>query len=156
MSKLINENKNRENLIIDLRHSIGGSIRNCAKICNLFLPKGNIFTQEFKNKKTTFMSDENYHKFTEIFILVDQYTASSSEILAYALKTKLKNCNLIGCKTYGKTIGQDIITNKKYGFILSIDTFKWYIDDFSYDTINIVNPVNDDILQTLEQKIEKS
>ena len=110
--------------IIDLRHSASGSIKNCAKICSLLLPKGNIFTQEFKNKNVTYVSDENYYKFDEIFILVDNYTASSSEILAYALKTKLNNCKLIGYKTYGKTVGQDIRTNKKQGFILSTVTFK--------------------------------
>lgn len=156
LSKLINQNQDKKYLIIDLRQLSGGSIKNCANICNILLPKGDIFTQEFKNKRVTYTSDNNYHKFTNIFILVDKYTASSSEILAYALKTKLENCKLIGYKTHGKIVGQDIRTNKKQGFILSTVSFKWYIDKFSYETIEIIEPNNNDFIGTVNQEINNN
>lgn len=140
LSDIINKNKHKEYLIIDLRHSTGGNVKNCEAICNMLLPKCDIFTQNFKNKTVIYTSDENNFKFKKVFVLVDRYTASSSEILAYSIKTHLKNCVLIGEPTYGKTIGQDIITNKNHGVILSIISFTWCIDDFSYENVEIIKP----------------
>lgn len=156
LARLIRENTDKKYLIIDLRHSVGGSTKNCAKICNLLLPKGEIFSQKFKNRIVTYISDENYYKFDKVFIFVDKYTASSSEILAYALKTKLKNSQLIGYKTLGKTVGQNIITNKKQGFILSTVTFKWEIEGFLYETTEIVEPIAHDFFKTINQEIKCS
>lgn len=150
---LLNKNIDLKYLIIDLRGSHGGSIKTCANICNLLLPECDVFTQKFKNKIVTYTSDKNYYKFEKIFIFIDQQTASSSEILAYSLYTNLKNVVLIGAKTCGKTCGQDIITNKKYGFIFSTVTFLWQIKNFSYENIEIVKPKDDDCLIEVQKQI---
>ena len=76
--------------------------------------------------------------------------------MAYALKTKLEICKLIVYKTYGKTVGQDIRTNKKQGFILSTVSFKWYIDKFSYDTIEIIEPSDNDFIKTVREEISQN
>jgi len=151
--KLLNENMDKQYLIIDLRHSSGGSIKTCANLCNILLPKCEIFTQKFKNKIITYVSDENYYKFKKVFILVDQFTASSSEILAYSLKMQLDNSFLIGSKTFGKMCGQDIITNKKHRFIFSIVSFLWHIKDFSYEDTKISKPSTEDYMEEVKKYI---
>ena len=154
LSKIIRQNRDKEYLVVDLRHSAGGSVKNCAALCNMLLPKCDIFTQNFKNRTVTYLSDEDSFKFKKVFVLVDKFTASSSEIFAYSLKTHLKNCVLIGEPTYGKTVGQDIITNKKYGFILSVVSFTWHIDGFSYKDVEFVKPSScDNFIDTIVERM---
>ncbi len=155
--KLINLFKNNSKtkyLIIDLRGSCGGSIKTCADLCNLLLPRCEIFTQKFKRKIVTYFSSENYYEFEKIFIFIDAKTSSSSEILAYSLYTNLNNVILIGENTFGKTCGQNIITNKKYGFIFSIVSFTWEINDFSYENVKILKPDNGDCLDMILSYID--
>lgn len=151
---LFKSNLTTKYLIIDLRGSRGGSIKVCADLCNLLLPQCEAFSQRFKNKTVTYTSDENYHKFEKIFIFVDTKTASSSEILAYSLYTNLNNVVLIGENTFGKTCGQNIITNKKYGFMFSVVSFTWEINGFSYGNVKILKPENNDYLNAVRRYID--
>lgn len=154
LKELLNKNIDKKYLIIDLRGCLGGNVKICASLCNVLLPECEIFTQKFKNKIVTYMSDNKYYKFEKIFIFIDNYTASSSEILAYSIYNKLNNVSLIGFRTYGKTCGQNIITNKKYGFILSVVSFSWQIKNFSYKNLEILNPSNNDYIAEVQKQIK--
>lgn len=140
-------------LIIDLRGSPGGYLKTCINICNLLLPKCEIVSLNYRNKKTTIYSDQNYKKFKKIFILVDKMTASSSEILSYSLYTNLNNVVLLGEKTFGKNFGQDKIFNKKYNFCFIVPSFFWGITGFSYDNISM-KPIKKSFLDEVNSYVK--
>ena len=142
-------------LVIDLRGSTGGYLKSCIRICNLLLPKSEIVSLSYKNKKTVYYSNENYKKFKKLFLLLNATTASSSEILAYSLYTNLKNVVLLGEKTFGKLFGQDKIINKKYKFCFVIPSFFWNIKDFNYSNVNI-NPLKNSFLEDIFFQIKSS
>ena len=91
-----------DNLIIDLRGNSGGYLAQATKIAEMFLKKGKIiYSLENKNDlevtKDTTDESRNY----KVFVLVDNASASASEVLAAALKYSY-NATLIGTKSYGK------------------------------------------------------
>jgi hypothetical protein len=118
---------NKRFLIIDLRDSNGGYIAPTIKICNLFTKDCEIVTLKYKDKRVTYLSDSNFFPFTKIFILVNEGTMSSAEILAYSLKANLKQVVLLGSKTFGKNFGQERFVNRKYLFEFNLVTFKWSV-----------------------------
>lgn len=140
---------NKDFLIIDLRSCTGGYLKSCLEICNMLLPECEIVSLNYKRKIVTHYSDEYYYKFKKIFIMLDKSTASSCEILAYSLYTNLNNVILLGEPTFKKTFGQDYIINKKYNFYFLVPTFKWFIKDFSFDSVYI-KPLNSSFLSQIE------
>lgn len=136
-------------LIIDLMGSTGGYLKNCINICNLLLPKSEIVSLIYKNKKVVYYSDSNYKNFKKLFILIDSVTASSSEILAYSLYANLNNVVLLGEKTFGKVFGQDKIVNKKYKFCFVVPSFFWNIKNFCYSDVNI-SPLKNSFLEEIQ------
>lgn len=127
--KIVDDNKDKKYLILDLRNNAGGCIKNCFMLCNKLLPKCEIMSLTYKNKNVTYFSDNIYVKFQKIFILLNEYSASSSEILALTLKKNIDNIFLIGNKTTSKVIGQTTYTNDKYKYIFNVSTFKWFVLD---------------------------
>lgn len=127
INRILTNNLRKDNLIIDLRGSTGGYIEACADLCQMLLPECEIFTNNYRNKKTIYYSDEAQIKFDNIFVFVNEHTASSSEILALALKKKLNNCFILGNETTQKQYGQDYIHNKKYKFTLITTSFMWTV-----------------------------
>ncbi len=96
-------------LIIDLRGNSGGLFQNAIAISNLFIKKGTIVQVIARNgKKNTYLAKEEgciYNK--PLALLVDEDSASASEIMSSALKDN-KRAVLIGTKTYGKGLVQQI------------------------------------------------
>lgn len=126
-SQILSQNKDKSNLTIDLRDNFGGYVSECMNICNLLLPKCKMLTQVFKDRVVSYKSDRNMYAFEKIMVLVNENTASSAEILAYALKKNLLMCELIGPKTVGKYVGQDFFVNEKYNYIFSVVSFYWKV-----------------------------
>lgn len=121
--------KDQKFLIIDLRNNFGGDVDECIKICNLLLPKCNIVEFRYKNRETIHKSDENKFDFKRIFLMVNNRTASCSEILTLTLKKHLSNVAILGNGTAGKFVGQSTFINKKYNYLFTISTFQWYVDN---------------------------
>ena len=124
-SKIVYENSTYPFLIIDLRDSSGGYIKTCINICNIFLHDCEIVKLIYKNKKVSYYANENNFKFKKIFIIVNNNTMSSAEILAYSLKVNLKEALILGEDTFNKNFGQLQLINKKYRYVFSIPTFFW-------------------------------
>jgi hypothetical protein len=137
ITEILETNKSREFLILDLRNSAGGYLRNCLNLSKKLLPECDIFTAKYKDKTVIHRSDSKYYEFRKIFVFVNKVTASSSEILAYALNANLKNVSLFGERTFGKFCGQDFFTNTKCGFNFAVTTFTWSVNNFSYDNVRI-------------------
>ena len=98
-------NENITGLIIDLRDNGGGIYEEVVKIAKDIVPKGLIVYTEDKNGE----KKEEYSEGTGIdiplVVLINENSASASEILAGAVKDR--GCGtLVGKKTYGKGVVQ--------------------------------------------------
>lgn len=109
-------------LILDLRDNPGGLLSSLQKVANYLLPEGILFYTEKKGEKIEF---KTYGKGLDIpmVVLVNENSASASEILAGAIKDR-KLGTLIGTKTYGKGLIQTIY-NLKGGYGLELTTERY-------------------------------
>lgn len=103
-------------LILDLRDNAGGYVDQAVLVARNFVPKGVITTLKYKNsnKDKVYMSYSKENPF-KMVVLVNENTASSSEILAGALKDN--GVKLIGETTYGKGVFQSVYDLKDGGSI---------------------------------------
>ena len=118
--------KNVKSLIIDLRNNGGGIVDEATTIADYLLDKGSkiIITKDKKeNEEITFAKQD---KITDlpIVVLVNGYTASSSEILASALQDN-NRAKIVGVKTYGKGVIQNIYRLSD-GSALKLTTHEYY------------------------------
>ncbi|MGM0378144.1 MAG: S41 family peptidase [Bacillota bacterium] len=106
LNKLLDKEVN--GLIIDLRNNPGGSLREVIEIADRLLGKNLIvYTKDRKGNKREFSSDSNKIDLP-ITVLVNEGSASASEILTGAIKD-LSAGTIIGHKTFGKGIVQSVI-----------------------------------------------
>ena len=105
------EKQGIQSLIIDLRNNGGGIVDEALKIADYIADKGSVLLYEVdKNNNEKVEKSENDPIINiPIVILTNENTASSSEILAGALKDlgKAKTC---GTTTYGKGVIQQLLT----------------------------------------------
>lgn len=101
-------NQGMKGLIVDLRNNTGGNLDTVCEILDLLLPKGTIVSTKDKNGNgQTFSSDESHKLNVPLVVLTNGYSASASEIFAGAVQD-YKIGTLVGTKTYGKGIVQNI------------------------------------------------
>jgi C-terminal peptidase (prc) len=118
------ENKNVKGLVIDIRENGGGYTEQGIKIADMLLPEGTITYMQDKNgKKTYYNSKESCTKLKYV-LLVDGNTASTSEILAAAIKDN-KGGKLVGTTTYGKGIVQGEYSFKD-GSALKLTIYQYF------------------------------
>ena len=105
------KSKGITSLIIDLRNNGGGIVDQALKIADYIADKGSTLLYEVdKNNKEDVKKSENDPIINmPIIILTNSNTASSSEILSGALKD-LGKAKIVGTKTYGKGVIQQILT----------------------------------------------
>ena len=105
------QKQNIKGLIIDLRNNGGGIVSEALKIADYMTDKDSILLYEIdKNKNETVKkSEKDPIVNVPVILLVNENTASSSEILAGALKD-LGKAKVVGKTTYGKGIIQEILT----------------------------------------------
>ena len=114
-------------LIIDLRNNPGGSLDVVLKIADTLLPEGIItYTQDKKGKKLEYKSDKNEINM-DIVLLVNENSASASEVLSGALRA-YKKAVIVGEKTYGKGIVQTLVPLND-GSGISLTTSKYFSPD---------------------------
>lgn len=91
-----------DSLIIDVRGNTGGYLTVATDIANMFLKKNKtIYSLESKNSKQVVVDTTNEHQTLPIVVLINEATASASEILAAALKESY-GAILVGTNSYGK------------------------------------------------------
>ena len=95
-------------LIIDLRGNPGGSVTTVCAVAEQLLPEGLIFYMEDKNGERTEYTCKGADFDLPLVVLVNEYSASASEILSGAIKDAGIG-KLVGKKTYGKGIVQNVI-----------------------------------------------
>ena len=102
------ESQGMKGLVVDLRSNPGGSLDTVVNILDTLLPEGTIVYTENKNgHKEVFTSDKEECDLP-IAVLVNEYSASASEIFAGAIQDYEKG-PIVGTTTYGKGIVQQIV-----------------------------------------------
>ncbi len=94
-------------LIIDVRNNPGGLLTEVVDVADRLLPKGIIVYTEDKNKKRINWNSDSRQVQIPIAVLINEGSASASEILAGSVKDTKKGV-LIGTKTFGKGVVQDV------------------------------------------------
>lgn len=105
------EQQGIKSLIIDLRNNGGGIVDEAIEIADFIADKDSVLLYEVdKNNNEDIEKSKNDPIINmPIIILTNENTASSSEILAGALKD-LGKAKIVGTKTYGKGVIQQLLT----------------------------------------------
>lgn len=106
LAKLNNEDL--EGLVIDLRGNLGGYMAPAVQIANEFLPKDRliVYTEGRKSPREEYTSDgRGTYPTLPLVVLVDEGSASASEILAGAIQDNDRG-SIIGRRTFGKGLVQ--------------------------------------------------
>lgn len=97
------EKKKIESLIIDVRCNTGGRLNQVNDILDMFLGKNvEIYRIETKGKQKKIYTTDKDTRNYPVVVLVDEGSASASEILASAFHDKYKKATIVGVTTYGK------------------------------------------------------
>ena len=104
------EKQNIDSLIIDVRSNTGGHLKSVKQIVSNFLNKDQVICQiKSKDKTEKIYSTENNNRKYKISVLINNGSASGSEVLAAALNEEY-GAELIGVTTYGKGTVQKVMT----------------------------------------------
>lgn len=109
MQKLIQSGA--EKLIVDLRQNPGGSLSSVLQITDEFLEKGEpiLYTEGLNQPRKTYnASGRNTWKDTKVYVLIDEFSASASEIFAGAIQDNDRGL-VIGRRSFGKGLVQEQI-----------------------------------------------
>lgn len=97
-----------QGLIVDVRANPGGLLSSVVNLCDFILPEGLIvYVEDSFGNKEEYVSDKAAVQIPMV-VLIDENSASASEIFAGALKD-FQYATLVGKTTYGKGIVQNII-----------------------------------------------
>ena len=115
-----------QSLVFDLRDNLGGSLYDAIDIADIFLPKNYIVTtlRTRDEKVTEYKTDETGIDIRMV-LLVNEYSASASELVAGALKDH-EAAYLIGTRTYGKGIVQSFYQIPETNGWIKITTDAYY------------------------------
>ena len=104
------QKKNIKGLIIDLRNNGGGILSEALEITNFIADKGEtlLITVNNENNEEITKAESNPIIDVPVVLLINENSASASEIVAGALKD-LNKATIIGTKSYGKGVIQRII-----------------------------------------------
>lgn len=118
--------KNIDSIVIDVRNNTGGYLSAAYEIADYFVTKGKPIYQlkDKEGKVTTYKAKNNVlREFKSISVLINEYSASASEVLTLALKESA-NATTIGIKSYGKGTVQETDTLSS-GAMVKYTTAYW-------------------------------
>ena len=120
-------NEGMKSVIIDLRGNGGGFLDQAVEIVNEFLPKGQliVYTEDRHGQRINeFSNGKGRYADIDIVVLVDEFSASSSEILAGAVQDNDRGI-VIGRRTFGKGLVQAQIPFKD-GSAMRLTVARYY------------------------------
>ncbi|HHX60394.1 MAG TPA: S41 family peptidase [Epulopiscium sp.] len=130
------QKKNPKGIILDVRDNLGGLLNIVAQISDELLPEGMIVYTKDKNDKIQALESAPGQIDIPITLLINENSASASEILAGALKDH-KRAKLVGTTTYGKGVVQ-VILQIPDGSGIKVTTSKYYTpNDICIDGIGV-------------------
>lgn len=115
LEKALQENANGKNkiqgILLDLRRNPGGLLEQAIKVSDLFIKEGVIVStiaRDAKNKEVTYATKKAPYTELPLVVLINEYSASASEIVAGALQDN-KRAIIVGERSFGKGSVQSII-----------------------------------------------
>lgn len=98
-------------LIVDLRNNGGGSLKTAIEISGLFIDKGPIVQVKYRGENPIVKEDidPTVQWDGAVVVLVNEFSASASEIFAAAMQDYKRGIILGGNQTYGKGTVQNIL-----------------------------------------------
>jgi len=98
-------------LIIDLRNNGGGSLKTAIEISGLFIKQGPIVQIKYRGEKPIIKNDmdEKVQWNGAVIVLVNEFSASASEIFAAAMQDYNRAIIIGGNQTYGKGTVQSVL-----------------------------------------------
>ena len=151
------ESKGMKSLIIDLRDNSGGYLNSAKDISELFVKKGKaIYQLKYRDGSVeTITSMSNNNRNYKVVVLVNEFSASASEILALALKESY-GATIVGKKTYGKGTVQDtdILSN---GSMIKFTSAYWLSPNGnSINNMGIEPDIEVDLKETGDTQLDKA
>ena len=146
------KDKHVKGIVLDLRGNPGGLVTAAIRVSSLWLPEGKTILQEKEGNvavETDLANGNNTLQGIPTVVLVDQGSASASEITAGALKDN-GVATIMGIKSYGKGSVQKVIPLPG-GAEMKITVARWYrpngqnIDKKGISPDTEVKITNDDI-----------
>ena len=125
MEKLMQENMN--SLILDLRNNPGGLLNSSVDVTSQFIPSGKlvVYIKDRAGERIEYQSGKTKsNSTTPVIVIVNQGSASASEIVAGALKD-WNRAVIIGTQTFGKGSVQSVVPLGD-GSALRLTTAKYY------------------------------
>ena len=117
-------------IVLDLRSNPGGSLDEAVALSDLFLTQGQIVSQRGRNREDTIYYDAesvypgDVAAGTPIIVLIDEGTASASEIVAGALQDQHRAL-IMGQRSFGKGSVQSLLPLSKDS-ALKLTTARYY------------------------------
>ena len=153
-------------LIIDLRDNTGGYLDAAASVTSLFTEKGKkIYSLNYKNEVTNYFDKTSEARNYPIVVLINDNTASASEIMAAALKESY-GATLIGTTSFGKGKVQQTMKLDNGSMIKYTSAYWLTPNGTCIDQIGItpdyqisnetVKNENDEIIEIKDKKLEKA
>ena len=121
------QKENMHKLILDLRGNPGGYLHIANQMCDEFLKEGEliVFTKGRKRiKEEAFASKKGQLSNTKVIVLIDEGSASASEIVSGALQDNDRGI-IIGRRSFGKGLVQEQIPMKD-GSVIRLTTQRYY------------------------------
>ena len=135
------KNEGISKVILDLRGNGGGYVQAAKTVASLWLEKNALIVREKTGSKTVEeirATGENPLKGIKTVILLDNSSASASEIVAGALKEH-KAAQIVGEKSYGKGSVQTTI-DMPDGALLKVTIAKWFTPSGKNISNNGISP----------------
>ncbi|MFA6973686.1 MAG: S41 family peptidase [Parcubacteria group bacterium] len=113
-------------IVLDLRNNPGGYLEKAVDLASRLIPKGKVVVMEEDNtgqRDTLYTTGGDKLSNLPIVVLINEGSASASEILAGALRDN-RNVQLIGKKSFGKGSVQELI-NLPQNTSVKITVAKW-------------------------------
>lgn len=115
---------NVSGMIIDLRNNGGGLLDASVMMADMILPEGTVVSVRDKlGREDRYEIDNDYYD-VPMVVLINEYSASASEILAGAIRD-YKAGTLVGAKTFGKGVVQSVVDFPD-GSGLKVTTARYY------------------------------
>jgi len=120
--------KGMKKLILDLRENGGGYLETAIEICDELLSEGKdiVHVVGYSRKKETYKATNKYYSCEkdELIVLIDEWSASASEILAGAVQDNDRG-RIAGRRSFGKGLVQET-TVFSDGSALRLTTARYY------------------------------
>ncbi len=114
-------------LVIDLRDNPGGWVEDAQKVADMFLEEGNVASLVYRDGTTELYTTTTDGKENPIplVVLVNEYSASASEILAGALQDRGR-ATIVGTQTFGKGVVQYVLPVGTRGAGMQLTVAQYY------------------------------